>query len=77
MRLKIVALSLVAMLMCSISAWAQQNTGDISGTVKDPSGAVVPNATVTLTYTDKKAVVRSVKTGSSGEFSFPQLTTGH
>src|SRR5215469_479154 len=77
MRLKVVALSLIAILMCCISARAQQTTGSISGTVKDPSGAVVPNATVTLTDTDKNAVIGTTKTGTGGDFSFPALLVGH
>ncbi|MBV8206900.1 MAG: carboxypeptidase regulatory-like domain-containing protein [Acidobacteria bacterium] len=77
MRFKVVAAILGAVLLFSIGAIAQQNTGDISGTVKDPSGAVVPNAKVTLTDTDKNVVVRTYVTNNSGDFSFPQLTIGH
>lgn len=56
---------------------AQEITGNISGTVKDPNGAVVPNATVTVTNTDKNAVIRTVKTGAGGDFSAPTLPIGH
>jgi hypothetical protein len=56
---------------------AQEITGNIAGTVKDPQGAVVPNATVTLTNTDKNAVIRTVKTGPAGDFSAPLLPIGH
>src|ERR1051326_9127670 len=66
---------LVVFLGCA--AWAQNVTGSIAGTVKDPSGALVPNATVTLTDTDKNAVVRTMTTGASGEFSAPALPIGH
>ena len=31
--------------------YAQEITGNISGTVTDPSGSVIPNATVTATNT--------------------------
>ena len=44
MRLKHIFVCLIAIFVCCIGAWAQQTTGDISGTVKDPSGAVVPGA---------------------------------
>ena len=37
-------------LLCAVGARAQE-TGDIVGTVTDSTGAVVPNATVTLTNT--------------------------
>ncbi|MBV9145488.1 MAG: carboxypeptidase regulatory-like domain-containing protein, partial [Acidobacteria bacterium] len=45
--------------------------------MKDPSGAVVPNAKVTLTDIDKSIAVRTSKTGTAGEFSFPSLPVGH
>src|SRR6185312_7865269 len=59
------------------AALAQEITGNIAGTVKDPQGAVVPNATVTVTNTDKNAVIRTVKTGAAGEFAAPLLPVGH
>jgi hypothetical protein len=61
----------------SAALWAQQVTGTISGTIKDPSGAVVPNAKVTITDTDKNAVIRTVTTSSGGDFSAPFLPVGH
>ena len=70
---------LIAALCCCLAgaALAQEITGNIAGTVKDPQGAVVPNATVTVTNTDKNAVVRTIKTGSNGEFAVPLLPIGH
>lgn len=59
------------------AAIAQQVTGNISGTVKDSSGAVVPNATVTLTNTDQNVVARTVKTDAQGAYSAPLLPLGH
>ena len=59
------------------AAWAQQVTGSISGTVKDSSGAVVPNATVTITNTDKNIVARTLKTNDAGQYSAPLLPVGH
>ena len=35
-------------LLCSMMTLAQTSRGIVSGTVKDPNGAVVPGATVTL-----------------------------
>src|ERR1022692_4158474 len=66
---------MVASLLCA-SAWAQETTGSISGTVKDPSGAVVPRAKVTLTDIEKHSVVRMASSGSAGEFAFPQIPFG-
>ena len=58
------------------AAIAQVVTGTISGTVKDSSGAVVPNATVTLMNTDQNQVVRTVKSDANGEYSAPLLPLG-
>jgi hypothetical protein len=77
MRLKAVFVYLCALLLICASGWTQEVTGSISGTVKDPQGAVVPNAKVTLTDTDKNAVIRTVKSGGAGEFAFPALPVGH
>ena len=40
-------------------------TGALTGTVKDPSGAVIPNATVTLTSVDT-GQARTTMTGADG-----------
>jgi Carboxypeptidase regulatory-like domain/TonB-dependent Receptor Plug Domain len=48
------------------------NSSSISGTVTDPSGAVVANATVTI-HDPVSGYERSVTTDSSGYFSFPNV----
>jgi hypothetical protein len=53
----------------------QVTTGTISGSVKDPSGAVVPSATVVAADADK-GVTRTITTGSAGEFVFANLPPG-
>jgi hypothetical protein len=65
----------IVLLACS-TLWGQAVTGSISGTVKDPTGAVIANANVTLRDTDKNIIVRTFKTGGGGEFSFTQLPVG-
>ena len=76
LQFKITSVCLLAVLLCCAGAWAQETTGSIAGTVKDPSGAVVPNAKVTITDTDKNVVRRTLNTGGSGEFSAPGLPIG-
>jgi len=51
-----------------------QDTGSISGTVKDTSGGALPGATVTASNT--LAVSQSTQTGPLGTFVFPLLPPG-
>ena len=59
----------------SMTVFAQSNTGSITGLVTDQNGAVVPNATVTVTNqgTNEK---RTVTTDSDGRYDVPSLSTG-
>jgi len=59
------------------STWSQSITGSISGAVKDPTGAVVSNARVTVTNTDTGVTVRTIKTDSGGNYSAQLLPIGH
>ena len=56
--------------------FAQVDEGAVTGTVTDPTGAVVPNAKVTLLNTDQGLSLQST-TGSSGEYSFSPVRIGH
>ncbi|WP_419806487.1 TonB-dependent receptor domain-containing protein [Terriglobus sp.] len=60
---------------CGGSAIAQVDQGTITGTVKDPSGAVVPNAQVTVTNVDT-AFTLTDKTDSNGIYTFSPLKIG-
>ena len=50
-------------------------TGALTGTVSDPSGAIVPNVMVTLTSTDTNQV-RTATTGADGGYKFALLPPG-
>ena len=52
-----------------------QSIGTIRGTVTDPSGAVIANASVTATNVGTR-ITRSVATNESGIFVFPNLPIG-
>src|SRR5579862_5388579 len=67
--------ALVVLLLVTIPAFAQSN-GTILGVVRDASGAVVPDASVTITNSET-ALSRSVRTGSDGAFRVPALPVGH
>jgi hypothetical protein len=65
-----------ALLACSLpAALAQLTTADILGTVTDPTGAAVPNATITVTNVDTKAQ-RVVTSNGSGEYDVTLLPVG-
>ena len=68
-----VVLFVIALLVLGSTASAQEITGSLAGTVKDANGGTVSGATVTLTDTAKKVVVRTVTTNENGEFSVPLL----
>ncbi|MGD1022795.1 MAG: TonB-dependent receptor [Candidatus Sulfotelmatobacter sp.] len=57
------------------AAWAAAD-GSISGTLKDPSGAVVPGAKLILTNTALKSEYKAISDGQ-GFYSFPILPVGH
>ncbi len=57
------------------SAYCQETTGGLQGTVKDPSGAVVPKAHVTITGTTLIGS-KELTTDSSGYYHFANLPPG-
>ena len=52
-----------------------QTFGDISGAVKDATGAAIPAAQITVINVDTNAT-RTVASNEAGFFSFPALTPG-
>jgi hypothetical protein len=64
---------LFAALYCG-TIWAQA-TAQISGTVRDQSGAVLPGVEVTATQTDT-GIARNVVTNETGNFVLPKLAIG-
>lgn len=50
--------------------------GSISGTIADPTGAVIPGAALTLLNTGQQTVYRVVS-DKQGFYSFPNLPVGH
>jgi hypothetical protein len=66
---------LALILIGAIPAVAQRPDGSISGTVKDPSGAVIPGAAVTTTH-DQTGAVRTSSTSAAGNYTVPSLLVG-
>jgi len=71
-----VACSLILILGASSIAWSQQAAGSITGTVVDPSGSAVVNATVIVRDVDR-GTTWTTKTSSSGLYEFPQIPVGN
>src|SRR5689334_17422125 len=72
--------SFCGLLLVLASFWspgrAQTTQGSIIGTVKDPAGAVVASATVTLTNTDE-GTSRQTSTNAGGDYRFVDVKAGH
>src|SRR5438270_2353411 len=64
----------VVLLAC-LPAWAQVESGRVVGTVTDPNGAAVPNASVVVMYAATNESV-TVTTNESGDFTVTPLTPG-
>jgi hypothetical protein len=69
------AVGLFVFLGLAGSVAAQTATGQISGTVKDSSGAAVPGATVTVS-SDLTGLTRTATTDSNGDYVFALLPPG-
>ena len=72
--LRLAVLVLTFFVIFTTHALAQEAT--IVGTVTDSSGAVVPNATITITNTDT-GLGRSLPTNGDGQYVLPGLHIGH
>ena len=57
------------------AAYAQQTSGDLVGIVKDPSGAIIPHAAVTITN-EATGVKLNTVTTSSGDYRASNLLPG-
>jgi hypothetical protein len=63
------------LLLIPLLLWSQSQNSSISGTITDASGAVVPNADLTLTSLARQVSVQS-KSGADGLYSFSNLEPG-
>jgi len=74
-RCSIFARAVVLLVVLPVALWPQSAPALLNGTVTDPTGAVIPNAEVTVTETST-GVAHKVTTGSDGLYAFPQLPPG-
>src|SRR5512146_3407976 len=61
--------------LMSPAAMAQQATANVTGVVKDPSGAAIANAQIELTNVNT-GVVRKTATNNEGIYVFPSVVPG-
>ena len=73
--LNVVASSLLVIVLSGTAAFAQAGRGGISGTITDPSGAVIPKVTVTLVNHATGVAQHTVST-AAGLYSFVSLNPG-
>src|SRR5947209_20273520 len=72
-RIRFAAIAVI--LMMTVSAWAQLSTATLFGAVIDNTGAVIPNATITLTQVDTN-FTRTVKSNEQGQYRAEFLPIG-
>jgi len=66
---------LAVLLLCASSALGQSGAGSIQGTITDPTGAVIPNASIHVVNKDT-GVAADTKSNSVGFYQVPDLFTG-
>src|ERR1700674_3463213 len=74
---QIVLAAMLGMVVLLASAHAQTSNGTIVGSVTDPAGGAVLEATVTVTNTDLGAFKRTTKTDSAGSYRIDGLLPGN
>src|SRR3954467_9341498 len=74
MKFSRVLLGITLVLMFCAAGWAQ--TGSITGTVKDPSGAAVAGATVVVA-SPERGITREMQTNSTGDYNQSGLPQGN
>ena len=75
-RVGLLGMIIVALLAAASIAAAQTATGQITGSVQDPSGAVMRKVKVTVTNQDT-GLTRVTTTNEQGDYVVPLLPVGH
>ena len=75
LRLRLFCILFATMAATAIVGWSQAVNATLLGTITDSSGAVVPNAKITITET-QTTVNRIAQTNESGNYIVPNLPPG-
>ncbi len=65
----------MSLLLAGVSLFAQSDNANVSGTIKDPSGAAIPNAKIVLKNQDT-GLVREATTNETGSYMIPTVPPG-
>ncbi len=76
LKKQIVTIFMLWIVCCAISIRGQELQGTINGTVSDSSGAVLPNATVTISEPSGTVAPRVIKTDRRGSYTMTNLAAG-
>jgi hypothetical protein len=71
-RFVLTPIAVAGLMMFAATAFAQTDTGKISGTVKDQNGAIVPGANISI-VDERTGTERNAKANDDGFFSVPAL----
>ena len=74
-RMALLSIVLAMLLGTAGQSWAQTATGQITGTIKDASGAVMAGAKVKVSN-EKTGLTRETTTSDTGDYVFPLLPVG-
>ena len=74
-RIKLLLLSALCFVLFTGTAFAQANSGDLTGTVFDSSGSAIPNANVVATN-EETGVKTTAQTNAGGAYRFTNLPAG-
>src|ERR1700761_7534890 len=61
--------------LLAVTGFAQSNGGSLAGTITDPSGSAVPNATVTATNVGTAQALKTTSS-SAGSYHFSEMQVG-
>ncbi|HEY1986586.1 MAG TPA: TonB-dependent receptor [Terracidiphilus sp.] len=74
-RGRVAAFAVLLLVLACTQGWTQATQGSVVGNVKDPGGAVVASASVTLTNIEE-GTVRTAETNAVGDYRFLDVKAG-
>jgi hypothetical protein len=69
-------IALLAIALLAVSGFAQDRTASLTGVVRDPSGAPIPNAQITVRNTET-GIKRIARTSGRGDYTVTWTRSWH